>query len=513
MIHMRHSLTIASIILAMIAFTSCEDFLKEQPESVLTQVDFYTTPTRINQGVLGCYAGMTKILNDEWMYTELRSDNTCVASTGSSSETRTYLTSFAHFSLISSEPILQNYWYNTFQNLSNINAVLPSVLDNTYVPIEAQRKQYEGELRFIRAYHYLNLVNLFGDMFKITSVVGPAEAKKVPRSPVSEIYDEIIIPDLKIAADNTPPDYASNDIGRITSWAAKGLLAKAYMMKGGAENLALAKPLLEEVIEYGPFILEPDFANIFDPAMEFNQEIIFAVRYKGGGLGIGSPFWEYFAPEGSANQVLKVGSPDGNNNPTLEIMNLFYRDTLIDTRIPASFSTYQRSPSRPAFPYITKYMDENISQAQQAENDWIVLRLADLILLYAEVLAQDGSFGLAHQQVNKIRDRAGIPDMAPFTSPTMALDSVYKERKLELAFENHRWFDLLRMRNSYGDENRLMDILKQHTFVTDSALYSAFNPLPPPDISNYTNDHILLPIPQTEIDTNNEMDIPQNPGY
>ena len=172
MIHMRHSLIIASALLAMIAFTSCEDFLKEQPESVLTQVDFYTTPTRINQGVLGCYAGITKVLNDEWMYTELRSDNTCVASTGSSSETRTYLTSFAHFSLISSEPILQNYWYNTFQNLSNVNAVLPSVLDNTYVPIEAQRAQYEAELRFIRAYHYLNLVNLFGDMFKITSVVG-----------------------------------------------------------------------------------------------------------------------------------------------------------------------------------------------------------------------------------------------------------------------------------------------------------------------------------------------------
>ncbi len=245
---MKNIVLIIVALLAVSTFSSCEKFLEDQPESVLGHVDFYTTPTRINQGVLGCYAGWTKVMNDEWMYTELRSDNSCVASTSSSSSTRQYLTSFAHFSLISSEPILQNYWYNTFQNISNINAVLPSVLDNTYITYEPDRAQFESELRFIRAYHYLTLVNLFGDMFKITTVIGPNQAKTIPRSPVSEIYDEIIIPDLKIAAENAPTDYASSDIGRVTKWAAKGLLAKAYMMMGGDENLALAKPLLKEIL-------------------------------------------------------------------------------------------------------------------------------------------------------------------------------------------------------------------------------------------------------------------------
>jgi starch-binding outer membrane protein, SusD/RagB family len=499
------------VLVASIVFSGCNDFIVEEPESVLTQVDFYVTPTRINQGILGCYAGMTKTMNDEWMYTELRSDNTCIASTGSSSSTRQYLTSFAHFSLISSEPMLQNYWYNTFQNISNINAVLPSVLDNEYIDVEFLRAQYEAELRFMRAYHYLNLVNLFGDMFKVTTVLGPSEAKKLVRSPVSEIYDEIIISDLKIAAKNAPDAYSQNDVGRVTKWAAKALLAKAYMMRGGTENLALAKSLLTEVIQNSGHKLEANFEDIFDPANEMNDEIIFAVRYQGGSSGIGSPFWEYFAPEGSANRFLKVGTPDGNNNPTLEIMDLFGKNPE-DKRSDASFGVFQRSTR--IYPYIKKYIDDNISQALNAENDWIVIRLADVILLYAEILAQDGNHNVAHNQVNIVRNRAGLPDMSPFSSKEMALDSVYMERKLELAFENHRWFDLLRMKDSYGNENKPIEILREHTFVTDwEQLYSLFNPLPVPDESNYTNERLLLPIPQTEIDTNNEMKIPQNPGY
>ncbi len=508
---MKQLLFITAVLFLMFSFTGCEDFLKDEPESVLTQVDFYVTPTRINQGVLGCYAGLAQVMTAEWMYTELRSDNTCVASTGSSSSTRQYLTSFAHFSLIPDEPELLDYWYNTFQNISNINAVLPSVLDNSYITIETQRAQYEAELRFIRAYHYLTMVNLFGDMFKITKVIGPAEAKTLVRSPVSEIYDEIIIPDLKIAAEMAPDEFTGGDIGRVTSWAAKGLLAKSYMMKGGTENLALAKPLLEEIMLEGGFSLLDNFADVFSTENEMNDEIIFAVRYLGGSAGIGSPFWEYFAPEGSANRFLKVGSPDGNNNPTLEIMSLLSADTL-NTRQAASFDVFVRSPTR-QYQYITKYVDDNISQAQNAENDWIILRYADIVLLYAEILAQDGNFGIAHNEVNKIRSRVGILDRPAFTSKQMALDSVYHERRLELAFENHRWFDLLRMNKSYNDENKAMDILRKHTFETDSILYSAFNPLPVPDISNYNNNRLLLPIPQSEIDTNNEMKIIQNDGY
>ncbi|MDD2798610.1 MAG: RagB/SusD family nutrient uptake outer membrane protein [Bacteroidales bacterium] len=512
---MKNKIGILITLAGLLSFSACTDFLTDKPESVLTQVNFFTTPTRINQGVLGCYAGLATVTKDEWMYTELRSDNSCIAATGSSSTTRQDLNNLALFTTSPSLPILRDYWYNTFQNLSNINAVLPSVKDNSYVTVESQRAQYEGELLFLRAYHYYTLVNLFGDMFKITSVIGPSEAKKLTRRPVSEIYNEIIIPDLIKASDEAPASYSTNDEGRITKWAAKSLLAKTYMMLGGTENLAKAKTLLEEVLaapQYGLLTGAGAYASIFSTSNEMNKEVIFAVRYLGGSSGIGSPFWGTFAPEGSANKFLKIGTPLGNNNPTFEIMNMFYSNPK-DTRRNTCFDVWAKS-STSYIPYVTKYMDATMTQALQAENDWIEIRYADIILLHAEVLAQGANPDDARAEVNRIRARAGVDAYQNFATKEEALDSVYQERRLELAFENQRWFDLLRMAKSYNNPNKPMEVLRKHTFETDwLLLYADYNPLPMPEQRFYINERLLLPIPQTEIDTNNELVIPQNPGY
>lgn len=514
---MKKLIYIISLIVSVSLFSSCEDFLTEKPESVLTQVDFFTTPTRINQGVIGCYAGLATTVREEWTFTELRSDNTCQDSYGSSTTARIDQTDVSVFRTSPSLPMLLDYWYATFQNISNVNSVLPSVADNRYLPIESQRAQYEAELLFIRALHYYNLVNFFGDMFKITTVIGPNQAKQTPRSPVSEIYDEIIIPDLIKASAQAPSGYSNTDKGRVTKWAAKSLLAKVYMMRGGAANIALAKPLLEEVLaapEHGLLTGTNAFSQIFSTTNELNKEIIFAVRYKGGASGIGSPFWSSFAPLGSANNFLKIGTPLGYNSPSFELRQVFMHDSImVDLRKDVSFRVWEKSAASHV-PYIFKYNDPAISQALQAENDWILLRYADIVLLYAEVLAQDGNHALAHNYVNQTRARAGLPAVDPYGSKTAALDGVYAERRLELAFENQRWFDLLRMGKSYDDPQKPVDILKKHVFVTDwDLLYSKYNPIQPPEERFFTVDRLLLPIPQTEIDTNNEMEIEQNEGY
>jgi hypothetical protein len=501
---------------AIVAFTGCEKFLTDKPESVLTQINFYTTPVRINQGVLGCYAGMASIQNDEWMFTEMRSDNTCVNNSGTGSTVRVDMCDMKFFRTSPSLPMVRDFWYKLFQNISNINAVLPSVSDNKYLPVEAQRAQYEGELLFMRAYHYYTLVNLFGDMFKITSVIGPNDAKKIDRSPASEIYDEIIIPDLIKAAAEAPGSYPSTDQGRITKWAAKSLLAKVYMMLGGTENLAKAKVQLTDVMTLSPHSLLTGtgaYAKVFDISFEMNSEIIFAIRYKGGALGIGSPFWGTFAPDGSANQILKIGTPVGNNNPTFELMSKFNADPK-DSRKTTSFALWYKTPTTP-LQYIAKYMDATMTQALQSENDWPVIRFADVVLLYAEVLAQDGNYANAHTEVNKTRIRAGMdPILIPFSSKEVALDSVYNERRKELAFENQRWFDLLRMAKSYNDPEKAVNILKQHVFITDwTVLYSKYNPILPPEDRFFKRERLLLPIPQAEIDTNNEIKIKQNDDY
>lgn len=525
---MKNKIGIIIVFVGLIALSACDNLITDKPESALTQINFFTTQTRINEGLMGCYEGMATIATDEWKYTEIRSDNTCIASTGTGTPERVDISFFKFFSTAPSMPEIHDIWYKFFQNISNVNAILPSVAPGKdYVANETLRAQYEGELLFMRAFHYYKLVNLWGDMFKVTSVIGPIEAKEIVRSPVSEVYNDIIIPDLIKATNELPESYSSKDVGRITKWAAKSLLAKTYMMIGGDANLALAKGLLSEVLAAPQYGLLTDrgkspnaYANIFDVSNEMNKEIIFAIRYKGGAFGIGSPFWGTFAPEGSANLLLKIGTPTGNNNPTNEIMNLLKSNPKDTMRANTCFKVWNKPNSTVAVPYVSKFVDPNISQSMQGENDWIEIRYADIVLLYAEILAQDGNYAIAHEQVNLVRARAGIEPLAPFGSKEEALDAVYKERRLELAFENQRWFDLLRMNKSYNDPNKAMSILKAHTFTpgdgktTDyDLIYSKYTIITKPDINNYINDRLLLPIPQTEITTNNIIKIPQNPSY
>lgn len=508
---MKNKIITFIVLSVALAFTSCEDILTDKPESVLTQINFYTTPTRINQGVIGCYAGMATVVANEWKFTELRSDNTNMSQTGSSSTENVELADIAFLRASTTYPKLLDYWYVTFQNLSNINAVLPAVADNNYIELESLRAQYEGELLFLRAMHYYKLVTLFGDMFKITSIIGPNEAKKLTRRPPLEIYNEIIIPDLIKAANEAPAKYADADKGRVTKWAAKSLLAKVYMTLGGTENLAMAKTLLEEVIASSGHTLWPTYANIFSIENEMNSEIIFAVRYQGGSNGIGSPFFGTFAPYGTGTTITKVGTPLGLNSPTLELATLFRADSK-DTRTTTCFKTNVLGTK--TYFYVSKYTDPNQTAAYLAENDWIEIRLADVKLMLAEVLAQGSTPDAARPLVNEIRTRAGIGSYINFADKTEALDSVYQERRLELAFENQRWFDLMRMNKSYGNSNKAIEILKKHTFETDWTLfYSLFSPIATPSESDYVNGRLLLPIPSYEILTNNEQTIPQNDTY
>lgn len=509
----------------LIMLFSCKDFIIEQPQSKLVQDGFFNSQMTINEGIIGCYAGMANILTDEWRFTENRSDNGCVNSIGTGSQPRVDLTDIKFFRTPTSQPTLYNFWYKYFQNIMNINSILPSVAaGQSYVTQEAMRAQYEGELLLMRGYHYYTLVSLWGDMFKITKVVTLDEAKTFDRRPVAEIYKDIIIPDLTKAAAQLPPSYSSSgDLGRVTKWAAKGLLAKAYMTLGGPANLALAKGLLEEIISSNQHnllttgitvagnLLSP-YASVFDVTNEMNKEIIFAVRYLGGSTGIGSPYWTLFAPDGTANLFLKVGTPGGHTNPTPELTKLFMSNPL-DKRTDACFRIYVKNATTTIY-YPSKYIDPNMTQANQSENDWIVLRYADILLLHAEILAQDGNFVTAHNDVNKIRVRAGLSPLLPFASQNDALDAVYNERRLEFAFENQRWFDLLRMNTSYGNPEKAITILKTSVFVTDWAvLYSLYNPIVPPTINYFTTGRLLLPIPQQEIDSNDKLKIPQNADY
>jgi len=339
------------------------------------------------------------------------------------------------------------------------------------------------------------------------------------------------MPDLKKAALQLPSSYASNDIGRVTKWAAEGILAKAYMTRHETNDLDSALVLINDIIANSPNGLITTgilvagtqlsaYSSIFDISNEMNKEIIFAIRFKGGTSGLGSPFWSNFAPDGSGSKFLAVGTPGGNNNATTDLLNVFKSDTtagIKNIRYHQSILMYgKKTTSLIGAPY--KWVDPTIQQVNQGENDWIVLRFADVLLLRAEINAQREVGDLGLSDVNTIRARAGVTlyTSATYGTGTGALDKVYLERRLELAFEDTRWFDLLRMNQSYGYPDKAVSILKNEVFVTDISLYSGYKPIIPPSQEYYKSTKLLLPIPQQEIDTynsGNTLTLTQNADY
>ena len=535
---MKNKITLIIALVSMLAITSCNDFITDNPESKLNQVEFYNSPISIQYGVMGCYSGMQRIIVDEWKFTENRTDNSCVANTGTGTTRRVDYCDIRFFRTPPSQPMLLEFWRNYFSNIMNVNAILPAVAKGqTYIPSETLRAQYEGELLFIRAYHYFSLINLWGDMFKVTSIIDKDQAKTLKRLPVDSIYGQLIMPDLKKAIAQLPSAYSYNDLGRVTKWAAEGILAKAYITRHGANDLDSALVLINDIIANSPHGLITTgavivgkqltpYASIFDITNEMNKEIIFAIRFKGGTSGIGSPFWSNFAPDGSPTGLfLNVGTPGGDNNATPnDLLPILRADTIGTTnpnvRYHQSVIWYgKKASSMIGAP--GKWIDPTIQQVNQGENDWIVLRFADILLLRAEILAQSATPDNARADVNTIRARAGVTQhTTAYASNTDALDKVYLERRLEFAFEDIRWFDLLRMNKSYGDTEKAIRILKYEMTDANSLdyynIYSKYKPIIPPSPEYFITSKLLLPIPQQEIDTynsGNTLQITQNDGY
>lgn len=485
---------IASLV-CVIGLSSCD--LNISPDSYIAEEFFFENASQVNTAVVGCYGGMHEPLRYEWALTELRSDNTRMYSSSTTNETNLQL-SVLDLSVMGSTNLnINSYWEATYKNINNCNTVLTpaniSVVEDTKL-----RNQYEGEALFVRSYHYFNLVRLFGPVFLVTENISVSESMKTDRSPVAKVYEQIV-GDLKLAVEKlTDVTYASADMGRATDLAAKSLLAKVYLTLGQYEN---ARPLLADVVQTKGESLIP-YASIFDINNEMNAEIIFAVRYKTGNQGIGSPFANMFAPNNSGTQVI-IGSGDGRNYPTNDIIATY---SATDVRKDVSLAEYYIDESKPnpmiMDAYVKKFLSD-VSVRYDAENDWPVLRYADVLLMYAEVLNELEVPDAALKYINMTRERAGVAALTAADVPTRNAFrlEVEKERRLELAFENQRWFDLLRW-------GKAKEVVNNHIHLLEWSFYSAYSSEP-----GYLLDYqLILPIPQSVIDNNSGV-ITQNPNY
>jgi len=505
--------------IALIGFSSCKKLIDVPPQSNLSTITYYSNTDEVRAALTGCYNGLQRPLTNEWQLTELRSDNSKQGSPGSTASTNRDLSDLDMFTPATTHQGIYTYWLNTYNTIRNANIVLQK-LGVTYdaasgtltynsigIPIsDVDRKQFAGEAMFIRAHNYFNLVRLFGGVFLLHAPVTPLEAKTINRSSVADVY-KLIEADLRTASTSMNAlkftQMNPADLGRATSWAAKGLLAKVYLTQN---KKADAIPLLQDVITNSGYSLQSNYANVFSITNEMNSEIIFAVRYKAGGFGLGSRFANDFAPLGSGSAVIN-GDGDGLNYPTSDL------DTATNNDLRKSTLIGVYGTGTAAKLYVKKYLSQVVI-TDDAENDWPILRYADILLMMAEAQGYNQS---SIDLINSVRPRAGLPlyTMATITNVAQFEQALSNERRIEFAFENQRWFDLVRF-NTTLTTITAEQTLKDHfadEFFTHYRVYTPPAPTLAQLYAQTTAEHLLLPIPQREIDTNTQLVIPQNPGY
>ena len=315
----------------VISVTSCTKNIDLSPQSNAYVTNYYSNYNEVNVALTGCYNGMQNTLFNEWQLTELRSDNTVMGQASSKSSDNFLKSDLDMFVPSTSHPEIYNYWLAAYNNIRNTNLVLNSIgvnyheatgtitYDSISLPITlAQRKTIASQACFIRAYHYFNLVRLFGGVFLIHEPISPDDAKLINRSSVDDMY-KLIIADLQNTVDSGSvlpfASIAQADFGRANSWTGKALLAKVYLTLNRKTEAAT---LLQDVITNSGYSLQSSYENVFSTNNEMNSEILFAVRYKAGGINLGSPFPNQFAPLKSGAAVVN-GDGNGWDYPALDL--------------------------------------------------------------------------------------------------------------------------------------------------------------------------------------------------
>ncbi len=277
-----------------------------------------------------------------------------------------------------------------------------------------------GEAKFLRGLTYFKLVRVFGDVtINLSDAPSASDGSILARQDVSTVYNTVIIPDFEDAIASLP--YAVPANGRASGVAAQAFLGKAYAQIGDFGN---AVTHLSAVVNGANGIgvsLQPEFGNIFGVDNDLNSEIIFATQVSASIVdeyGF-SEFWSWSGGLDTKSLMPLdadlIDAFDANQGD-------LRRDVTIDTDLMAS----------PKFP-----------QTGGPDHDWIEMRLADVILLFAEALNENGSTSSALTELNKIRTRAGLAD-SDASSQGDVRQAIHDERRLELAFEGQRWFDLVR---------------------------------------------------------------------
>ena len=448
---MKLKYNLIAIALLGFSFSSCSDFLEQNPQTDLSENDFYKTADDILSAVNGAYSSLQEgdIYGNWYVFGEIPSDNTRNQLSGSV----TTQNEFDQFYIDTQNSMIANFWKAAYKVINRTNTILGRI-DGIEINTELANR-YKLECKFIRALMYFNLVRVYGDVPLVLKEISISESYDILREPKENVYNQIIA-DLKEAQD-LPVSYSTAEDGRATQGAAKALLANVYMT---LHKYAEAETILAEIINSGRYSLLENtpgslnidgYKNVFSPVNHNSKEGIFEIQFLKGGYGEGSNYANNFAPENSGTNVVAVGGTGGNNIPEMDIYNAYEEgDLRRDFSMSLGYYDNRKNNEWVESRYVCKFMDVPY-QNNDASNNYPVIRYADVILMYAEALNQNGKTAEACKYLNMTR-RRGFGYQTTETSPVdlQTTDKaqfalmVEQERRVELAFENHRWFDLIR---------------------------------------------------------------------
>ena len=444
---MKRIYSIITICTLALAATSC-NFLDEDLKGSYSSENYYTTAGKAEMAVNAVYNSLYG--NTLWIFGDVASDD---AVKGGNAGDQTEINNIDKFNPTPDNGCLSTFWQNSYETISRANNVI------SYVPgvnmDEKTRDRYVSEAMFFRAWSYFNLVNIFGQVPLKLKPQNTSDAIHVGLSSIDKIYDQIES-DLSTAAPLLPTSYGA-EAGRVTQGAAYAMLAKVRLFRknwSGALEAIENFDLITDVYD-----LEENYADLFKAGAENSVESVLSIRYiNNNETSIGNNLNVWFSPAVEGGYYFDA--------PTQSYVDCFDELTAAgetDPRLDASIgrdgqpwfngTTFSSSWSE-ATGYLVKKYNEDISEEFAKIQSTVpqhLIRYADVLLIKAEALNENNQTALAAVELDKVRARAGLAATTASGQAEMR-DAIRKERRRELGFEFHRFFDVMRYGKEYAEK-------------------------------------------------------------
>jgi len=510
--------------LAMLAACS-KKFVTLYPEGQVNEGNYYKTAADFQQALVGAYGPLRDAANVAFALEEMRSDNTFLDYNakdrgGSGTE------DLAEFLDNSANTTIQTLWTADYQGIQRCDIILDKMANPPAGMNDSAKNQVIGQAEALRAHYYFELVRLFGSIPLYLHEVTDAKNAVVNRSSVDDVYAQIEA-DLTDALSRLSPPSSFPQSGAVTKGMVATELGNVYLT---LKQYDKAAPLFQSVTTMG-YALLPNYADVFKTSNKNSTESVFEIQYKSGTDGQASQFIYFWIP--TTPSTGPILGPAANYNNTEGSQNIPTQNLVTsyepgDTRLDASIGVIKGHlnaqtdfipdsvvsilnnidttgkgygfTTSPAHRFIKKQFNPpyNTPLVYNTDDNWPVYRYSDVLLMLAESLNEQGQPGAALPYLNQVRTRAGLP-MSTASDQGTLRDTIAHERRVELAFENKRWFDLVRT-------GQAIPVMTAYGVTQKQAF-----PFILPTAYSVTPNKLIYAIPFRETQVNPGLG--QNPGY